>query len=209
VFISTPPPNPHGHGSIDDIEDDSMLRRGIPVAHKIYGIPSTINCANYVYFLALQKLSTFPPEVYPAAVDIFTTELLSLHQGQGLELYWRDSSQCPSLQAYEAMVRDKTGGLLRLSVRLMQLLASSPRDYVPLVDILGIHFQIRDDYMNLFSLRYEENKGFAEDITEGKFSFPMIHYIHAHPESRQLQSRWGGDDVAVSPCFLGGWSLHP
>lgn len=27
-----------------------------PVAHKIYGIPQTINCANYVYFLAFKEL---------------------------------------------------------------------------------------------------------------------------------------------------------
>jgi geranylgeranyl diphosphate synthase type 3 len=40
---------------IDDIEDNSKLRRGIPVAHLIYGIPATINCANYMYFLALQQ----------------------------------------------------------------------------------------------------------------------------------------------------------
>jgi len=31
---------------IDDIEDNSKLRRGIPVAHLIYGVPATINCAN-------------------------------------------------------------------------------------------------------------------------------------------------------------------
>jgi len=41
---------------VDDIEDDSSLRRGHPVAHKIYGIPQTINTANYVYFLAYQEL---------------------------------------------------------------------------------------------------------------------------------------------------------
>ena len=41
---------------IDDIEDDSTLRRGIPVAHSIYGVPTTINCANYVYFLAHLRL---------------------------------------------------------------------------------------------------------------------------------------------------------
>ena len=41
---------------IDDIEDDSILRRGIPVAHKVYGVPHTINSANYVYFLGLQKV---------------------------------------------------------------------------------------------------------------------------------------------------------
>jgi geranylgeranyl diphosphate synthase, type III len=39
---------------IDDIEDGSKMRRGVPVAHAIYGIPSTINCANYVYFLAME-----------------------------------------------------------------------------------------------------------------------------------------------------------
>lgn len=60
---------------MDDIEDDSQLRRGQPgnafqsrrdefdvltyfsaVTHKIYGIPQTINTANYVYFLAYQEL---------------------------------------------------------------------------------------------------------------------------------------------------------
>lgn len=41
---------------MDDVEDDSQLRRGAPVAHKIYGIPQTINTANYVYFLAYREL---------------------------------------------------------------------------------------------------------------------------------------------------------
>lgn len=40
---------------IDDIQDNSKLRRGSPVAHSIYGVPLTINAANYVYFLAMQK----------------------------------------------------------------------------------------------------------------------------------------------------------
>ena len=30
--------------------------KGRTVAHKIYGIPQTINSANYVYFLAYQEL---------------------------------------------------------------------------------------------------------------------------------------------------------
>ena len=30
--------------------------QGCPVAHKIYGIPQTINSANYVYFKAYQEL---------------------------------------------------------------------------------------------------------------------------------------------------------
>ena len=41
---------------IDDVEDGSSLRRGFPVAHSIYGVPQTINSANYVYFCALREL---------------------------------------------------------------------------------------------------------------------------------------------------------
>lgn len=44
------------HSSIDDIEDNSSLRRGFPVAHLVYGVPQTINCANYLYFCALHEL---------------------------------------------------------------------------------------------------------------------------------------------------------
>jgi len=65
---------------IDDIEDNSKLRRGVPVAHAIYGIASTINCANYVYFLALEKCYGLNS---PEAMRVFVKELLNLHRGQG------------------------------------------------------------------------------------------------------------------------------
>ncbi|KAF9346459.1 geranylgeranyl pyrophosphate synthetase, partial [Mortierella sp. NVP85] len=54
---------------VDDIEDDSVLRRGEPVAHKIFGVPATINCANYVYFMALAELVKIPN---PRMLTIFT-----------------------------------------------------------------------------------------------------------------------------------------
>jgi geranylgeranyl diphosphate synthase type 3 len=41
---------------IDDIEDNSQLRRGVPVAHSVFGVPLTINAANYAYFIALKKV---------------------------------------------------------------------------------------------------------------------------------------------------------
>lgn len=33
----------------------------MPVAHKIYGIPQTINTANYIYFKAYQRLGSLQP----------------------------------------------------------------------------------------------------------------------------------------------------
>ncbi|KAI9034061.1 geranylgeranyl pyrophosphate synthase [Hyaloraphidium curvatum] len=181
---------------IDDVEDGSELRRGMPVAHKIFGVPLTINCANYVYFLALQKLIDLKR---PRLVEIFTEELLNLHRGQGMEIYWRDTQTCPTEEEYLDMVGNKTGGLLRLAVKLMQELSSSDEDFVPLVNILGVHFQVRDDYLNLRSTGYARNKGFAEDLTEGKFSFPVIHHIRTTPDSRQMLNilKQRTSDVAI------------
>ncbi|KAI9355572.1 geranylgeranyl pyrophosphate synthase [Pilaira anomala] len=168
---------------IDDVQDDSELRRGFPVSHHIYGIPQTINTANLVYFLAIQDILKLG---IPGMVEICTEELIHLHQGQGIELYWRDSKTCPTEPEYLDMVNNKTGGLLRLAVRLMQAASESEVDYTPLVNMIGIHFQVRDDYMNLKSDAYTENKGFCEDLTEGKFSFPIIHAIRSDLTNRQL-----------------------
>ena len=218
------------HPSVDDVEDSSLLRRGIPVAHSIFGTPQTINTANYVYFKALQDLLLMQN---PKLIDIFTEELLNLHRGQGMDLYWRDSLTCPSEADYLEMVGNKTGGLFRLAIKLMQAEStvemyvphstplypslthslthtptsthpplshppSSPStstntlrysDCTPLVSHLGILFQILDDHLNLLPSPLSSTKGsLAEDLTEGKFSFPVIHAIRADPSNQILIS---------------------
>ncbi|KAF8608149.1 terpenoid synthase [Ceratobasidium sp. AG-I] len=179
---------------MDDVEDDSQLRRGTPVTHKIYGIPQTINTANYVYFLAYQELFKLRKNQASQRTNdldrVVTDELLNLHRGQGLDLLWRDTLQCPTEGEYIEMVNNKTGGLFRIAIKLM--MAMSPVepvvDYVPLVNLIGVYFQIRDDYMNLQSNQYASNKGFAEDLTEGKFSFPVVHAVRADTSNRQVMN---------------------
>lgn len=168
---------------VDDVEDSSNLRRGVPVAHSIFGVAQTINSANYVYFCALDELSKLNN---PNVLKIFTEELLNLHRGQGMDLFWRDSLTTPSEDDYLEMVSNKTGGLFRLAVKLMQSESASTEDYVPLVNLMGLIYQIRDDYINLQCDKYAKHKGFAEDLTEGKFSFPIIHAIRTDESNRQL-----------------------
>ncbi|KAK4201650.1 geranylgeranyl pyrophosphate synthetase [Triangularia verruculosa] len=168
---------------VDDVEDNSLLRRGLPVAHTIYGIPQTINSSNYIYFVALQEVQKLKN---PKVVNIFAEELLNLHRGQGMDLYWRDTLTCPTEDEYLEMVGNKTGGLFRLGIKLMQAESRSLIDCIPLVNVIGLIFQIADDYQNLWSKEYTANKGMCEDLTEGKFSFPVIHSIRSNPSNSQL-----------------------
>ncbi|KAF7340489.1 hypothetical protein MSAN_02120300 [Mycena sanguinolenta] len=163
---------------LDDIEDGSQLRRGQPAAHIVYGIPWAVNAATYTHALVYQELSRMKGGrlEYGDLVTIVTDELVCLHQGQGLDIIWRDSFHCPSETEYI-----ETGGLLRMGA-FHPFNDSSPisRDYVALADLIGVYFQIRDDYMNLQSSAYASSKGFAEDLDEGKFSFPIIHGVQVN-----------------------------
>ena len=86
----------------------------------------------------------------------------------------------------------------------MQMFSEDKRDYSSLISLLGTYFQIRDDLANLKStqvccqslplsdclcVKYEENKSFCEDLTEGKFSFPIIHGITTQAKDSTLMSK--------------------
>lgn len=60
-------------------------------------------------------------------------------------------------------------------------------DCAPLVSTIGLLFQILDDHLNLSPTSgYSSLKGLCEDLTEGKFSFPVIHAIRADPSNQIL-----------------------
>ena len=241
---------------IDDIEDGSELRRGAPAAHVVFGMPRTLNCANQMYFEALRMVLALPAlaacnadaehrlhytanlaEFTAQLSCVFAEEMVDLHEGQGMDIVWRDTRRCPSLDEYDVMVTKKTGGLFRLALRLMMVLASPisrvantkgggdvlgasshasdvssmflsdedvsttcsspttsspaivtapvcgspqtlPQQLVGLVEVLGVYFQVLDDLLNICCDEYHTSKTFFEDITEGKFSFPIVHCIH-------------------------------
>ena len=96
------------------------------------------------------------------AVTVFSQQMLELHRGQGMEIYWRDNFICPTEEEYRQMIDRKTGGLFNLAVRLMQLFSSSNEDFTHLTSLLGLYFQIRDDFANLKLESYAANKSFAE-----------------------------------------------
>jgi len=168
---------------IDDIEDNSKLRRGVPVAHAIYGVPWSINAANYAYFIGLQKTNKLN---HSDATKVYAEQLLELHRGQGMDIWFRDNFICPEESDYKVMVSKKTGGLFGLAVKLMQLFSDDKRSFQSLFENLGLLFQIRDDYANLCSEEYADNKSFCEDFTEGKFSFPVIHAIKSNPTDTRI-----------------------
>ena len=110
---------PFGH-RLDDIEDNSELRRGYPAAHTVFGIPQTMNSANLAILNAVTTSNALP---ITHAIDIVLgwfqasecaatsvrankakDQLHELHVGQSCDLYWTRHNNCPSVDAYTEMI---------------------------------------------------------------------------------------------------------
>ncbi|KAK6213346.1 geranylgeranyl pyrophosphate synthase [Colletotrichum tabaci] len=174
---------------LDDIEDDSPLRRGLPATHMVFGRAQSINTANYMFVQAVQQAQTLSN---PACLGTLLGELECLFIGQSWDLYWKFHLQIPTEKEYFAMVDSKTGAMFRLLTRLMFHARSVVANdkVAQLLDemcrLLGRFFQIRDDFMNLNSSEYSDLKGFCEDLDEGKMSYPMILVLRQNPEYQDL-----------------------
>ncbi|KAF4204886.1 hypothetical protein CNMCM8927_006919 [Aspergillus lentulus] len=169
---------------LDDIQDGSLLRRGRPAVHEIFGVGQTINSACFHINNALRLVQ----QLSPSAVLIFSEQMAHLYTGQAHDISWASHRIIPTEEDYFRMVDGKTGGLFVLLLRLMQQEATQNRDLDMrrFMNQLGRYFQIRDDYQNLVSQEYTSQRGFCQDLDEGKPSFPFIRACHTLEDSTVL-----------------------
>lgn len=171
---------------LDDIQDDSPLRRGSPATHTIFGSAQCINTATYIVVEAVQKVRQYP-QMFPE----FLNGLSQLALGQSWDLNWKHNAHCPSVPEYTTMIDGKTGAMFTMIVHMMASLAPAPSAWpLPeldrLTELLGRWFQIRDDYQNLCDETYTEQKGFCEDLDEGKLSYPVIVCCESDSTARDI-----------------------
>jgi geranylgeranyl diphosphate synthase type 3 len=164
---------------IDDIEDNSLLRRNQPCAHIKFGIPISINAGYYSIFKSLTQISSnFTSKTTNKIIEY----LYYIHEGQGMDIYYTTQKVIPRLEDYEKMMVYKTGYAFIMNLELLMdkstnVIAKKNCDKFKHVLILfALFFQIRDDYINLTDLEYWQSKGFCQDIDEEKISYLITYF---------------------------------
>jgi len=166
---------------VDDVEDNSSLRRGKQSTHLIYGVDVAINAGNAMYFLPLVTLindNNISTEQKVTIYDLYAKELLKLSFGQAMDIYWHNGHSDVTEQQYLQMTSYKTGSLSRLAVGLGAILGKGSKKQISVLSdfatSLGVAFQIHDDVLNLKPVK-DWGKEIGDDIQEGKRTLIIIH----------------------------------
>ncbi|MGL4524347.1 MAG: polyprenyl synthetase family protein [Spirochaetia bacterium] len=176
---------------IDDIEDQSPLRRGKESAHICYGMDISINAGNYAYFLATNIIDSADLSIEKkyATFSAWAKAMRCLHIGQGLDITWhRENTFWPSISQYSTMCEMKTGGLSYLIGEWPGILTEMDQNKINSLGqawrSIGLVFQILDDIKNLHG--GIKGKMPADDLIEGKKSLPLILGIQKDPNFKDI-----------------------
>jgi geranylgeranyl diphosphate synthase type 3 len=162
---------------IDDIEDNSLLRRNEICSHIKYGIPLALNAGYYCAFKMLNVITNnFRQHIVNKSIEY----IYYVHEGQGMDIYYTNNKVIPTVEEYTKMIVYKTGyGFLMLLEVLIDksnnvVMIKNKEILEKILTTFSIFYQIRDDYINLTDPEYWKIKGFCQDLEEGKISYLLV-----------------------------------
>ncbi|MEM4417234.1 MAG: polyprenyl synthetase family protein [Nitrososphaerota archaeon] len=174
---------------VDDVEDGSLMRRGAPCIHRIYGVDIAVNAGNALYYIPVHVLLRKLDPQTAAKLSILDVEhMVRLSLGQTMEIVWhRGLVDDVSVEQYLQMCALKTGSMSRLAVELACIAAGCGdevrRELGEFGESIGVAFQIQDDLLNLFGEERKYGKEVGGDITEGKKTILTVYAMrHLQPE---------------------------
>jgi geranylgeranyl diphosphate synthase type II len=183
----------------DDIEDESLMRRGSPTLQRQHGVPVAVNVGDGMLALTLKPLlenisvvGLGPALRILAAISEMVQE--SVH-GQAMELDWvRRSEWDIDEDDYVRMVVLKTGWYSFITPMIIggigaKLERERLDDLAEFARLLSVAFQIQDDVLNLAGEEVAYGKEIGGDLWEGKRTVVLLHLMRSATESERCEVR--------------------
>ncbi len=163
---------------IDDIQDQSEIRRGRATLHRKYGVSVALNVGNWLYFQAVNQIESLNlnSENEIKLRRSLNHILLKAHFGQGIDVGIDMNSLPKDLveSTYYTAAELKTGALMAFAFNLGAIIAQpsveQPKGFSSFAKKFGIALQILDDIGNYLA---PPPKG-KEDLKLGRPSFTWV-----------------------------------
>jgi len=175
----------------DDIQDKDELRRGRPTVWAVYGGEQAINAGDGMLVLALrQALGTenLSETQRLTALGALLSATYRMIEGQVLDLSLEGRSA--DVAEYLDMARKKTGALIGCALELGGIAAGVDgelrTELRELGEVLGLAFQVRDDWIGIWGDPRKVGKPVGSDIARGKRSLPLVLALGKDPSLADL-----------------------
>lgn len=161
----------------DDVMDKSDMRRGRPTVHSKWDENTAILSGDTMLTLATKLISEVDDSILRPVLDTFNDQALRVYEGQRLDMDFENKDEV-GLEEYIRMIKDKTGALLGGAARIGALIGGASTEDADLMYdfgvMLGVAFQIEDDYLDTFGNAETFGKPIGGDINNNKKTFLMV-----------------------------------
>lgn len=158
----------------DDIMDQSDLRRGQITIHRRFGEPTAILAGDAMLAFCFRLMSQGAGKLQEQLICRFTDCALRVCEGQQMDMDFEQATSV-SVADYLKMIERKTAELLGFSAFAGALLAGAAENDCAAAfgygKNLGIAFQLKDDYLDMFGNSEVTGKPSGGDVSRNKKTF--------------------------------------
>lgn len=168
----------------DDIMDNAPLRRGFPTVHKEFGKSQAILSGDVMLSYAYRFLSQAPKEKLSQLLNTFTKTAIEVMEGQQMDMDFEQRMDVTESE-YLSMIQLKTSVLLANALEMGALLANAnDEDQKKMYEfglLLGLSFQIKDDYLDAYGDINLVGKKTGGDIVNNKKTYLLVWALNNAP----------------------------
>lgn len=161
----------------DDVMDKSDLRRGRSTVHSKWDENTAILSGDTMLTLATKLVADVDDNILRPVLDTFNDQAIRVYEGQRLDMDFESQDQV-DLDEYIEMIKAKTGALLGGAAKIGALIGGASREDAERMYefglMLGVAFQIEDDYLDTFGNSETFGKPIGGDINNNKKTFLMV-----------------------------------
>lgn len=186
----------------DDLMDNADVRRGKPTVHKRWNANTAILSGDAMLTLADVYMSRVDDAHFREVMATFHKTSIEIAEGQQYDMDFETRTDVTEAE-YIEMIRLKTSVLLACALKIGAVLGGASKEDAQhlyrLGECIGLAFQLRDDYLDVYGDPKVFGKKIGGDILCNKKTYLYINALRlANKEQRAVLDYWATAD-SINP----------
>ncbi len=178
----------------DDIMDKAFMRRNLPTVHIKWDVNRAILSGDALAIQSNIFIASCDKEILPDVLRVFNKTALQVCEGQQYDLNFERLQEVTAPE-YLNMIRLKTAVLIAGSLQIGAIIGGADTHWASRVyelgDMIGMAFQLQDDYLDTFGNPVTFGKNIGGDILANKKTFLLIKAREmASPDQLEVLSKY-------------------